>query len=195
MSIKKAINLASKLHLGQVRKDDPALPFIRHPFSVAWILRDYTKDENVIIAGILHDTLEDVEGYTFAMLRRDFGTKVAKIVWEISEKRKSNKKVGARATWKKRKQSFMNNLKKASAGALLVCAADKIDNLQSLQEAYKRQGEKVWDGFNAGASKQMWFYENIAKILGKKLKSPITKELDLELKKLQKLFAKRKKKK
>jgi len=46
--IQQAINLASRLHLGQVRKGDSGLPYISHPFSVAWILSNYTEDEDIM---------------------------------------------------------------------------------------------------------------------------------------------------
>jgi (p)ppGpp synthase/HD superfamily hydrolase len=54
--------MACRLHLNQVRKADEGLPYISHPFSVAWILSSYTDDEDTIKAGLLHDILEDVPG-------------------------------------------------------------------------------------------------------------------------------------
>ena len=83
--IQKAINMASQLHIGQTRKGGPDLPFIVHPFSVAWILANYTDNEDIIVAGLLHDVLEDVRGYKFDNLKNDFGEKIAKIVKEVSE--------------------------------------------------------------------------------------------------------------
>ena len=54
--------MACRLHLNQVRKADEGLPYISRLFSVAWILSSYTDDEDTIIAGLLHDILEDVPG-------------------------------------------------------------------------------------------------------------------------------------
>lgn len=62
--IEKAINFAAQKHLGQIRKGD-GLPYIVHPFGVAWILSGYSTDEDVIVAGLLHDVLEDVNGLLF----------------------------------------------------------------------------------------------------------------------------------
>ena len=73
--IQKAINKAADLHRGQIRKGD-GLPYIVHPFSVALILLKYTNDEDIIAAGLLHDVLEDVEGYEYEDLKRNFTKKI-----------------------------------------------------------------------------------------------------------------------
>ncbi|MEK7182016.1 MAG: HD domain-containing protein, partial [Patescibacteria group bacterium] len=57
--IDKAIQRATVLHHGQERKGTGA-PYIVHPYAVAFLLAHYTDDEDVIIAGLLHDVLEDV---------------------------------------------------------------------------------------------------------------------------------------
>jgi (p)ppGpp synthase/HD superfamily hydrolase len=83
--IQQAINLVSRLHAGQVRKGDDNLPYISHPNSVAWILSNYTNDEDIIVSGLLHDVLEDVKGYYYDDMVRDFGEKIAQIVKGVSE--------------------------------------------------------------------------------------------------------------
>ena len=75
--ITKAINTAATLHDGQERKGD-GLPYIVHPFSVALILMEYSQDEDVIVAGLLHDTIEDT-GYTREQMEEDFGERV----WQV----------------------------------------------------------------------------------------------------------------
>lgn len=130
--IQKAINVAAQLHLGQVRKSEDRLPYIVHPFAVAWILSDYTKDEEVIMAALLHDVLEDVEGYYFADLVRDFGEKVAAIVKGVSEEKDPIDHVGSASTWLVRKNGYLLNLETAPIESLLVSAADKINNLHTM---------------------------------------------------------------
>ncbi len=176
--IKKAINFASRLHLGQDRKSDPDIPFIVHPFCVAWILADYTDDEDVITAGILHDVLEDVKGYKFEDMEKEFGTKIAKIVKEVSEDKDPNDIEDPKATWQKRKQKYIDNLKNDSREALMVAAADKIHNLQSMIDAYKKHGEKMWAVFNSPPDKKLWFYEEVLKILKRRLHNRMVKELE-----------------
>lgn len=188
--IQKAINVASTLHSKQFRKSDQNLPYISHPFSVAWILTGYSNNEDVIVAGILHDVLEDAEGYNYQNLKNDFGERVARIVREVSQEENPNPNEDRKATWEKRKRRYLNNLKNASFEALMVSAADKIHNLRSMREAYQKQGENLWSRFNAPPEKKLWFYGEVAKIVVQKLNNQIAKELLGELKKMDHLLNK-----
>lgn len=176
--IQQAINLASRLHLGQVRKGDSGLPYISHPFSVAWILSNYTEDEDIIVAGILHDVLEDVKGYYYDDMVRDFGEKVAQIVKGVSEDKDPNIESDEKATWEERKSKYLANLKNDSDEALMVCAADKIHNLQSMISAYQEKGDALWDNFNSPKEKKLWLYQEILKFMKGRLNNPIVGELE-----------------
>jgi len=183
--IQKAINKAADLHRGQIRKGD-GLPYIVHPFSVALILSNYTDDEDIIIAGLLHDVLEDVENYNFEDLKKDFGEKVARIVREVSEE---GEDLGSK-NWKERKQKYLSHLENASFEALMICAADKIHNLISLIEAYNKQGRKVFENFNAPIEKKMEFYEKVLEILQRKLDNKIVERFASVYKKARDVFIK-----
>ena len=187
--IQKAINKASILHSRQKRKGSN-LPYIVHPFSVAFILSNYTDDEDIIAAGLLHDVLEDVKDYYFKDLEKDFGTKVAKIVKETSEEKDPNIKEDKKATWKARKEKYLSHLKNTSYEAMMVCCADKIHNLNSLIEAYKKQGNELWKKFNAPLDKKLWFNEEILRILKEKLDNEIIEDFEKVYLKAKKLFKK-----
>jgi (p)ppGpp synthase/HD superfamily hydrolase len=176
--IQQAINAASRLHMGQVRKGDINLPYISHPFSVAWILSNYTEDEDIIIAGLLHDVLEDVENYYYADLIRDFGLKVAQIVKGVSEDKDPNVESDEKATWEERKSKYLAGLENDSDESLMVCAADKIHNLESMMGAYKIKGESLWDDFNSPKEKKLWLYEEIVRLLKERLNNSIVDELE-----------------
>ncbi len=176
--IQQAINLASRLHLGQVRKGDSGLPYISHPFSVAWILSNYTEDEYIIVAGILHDVLEDVKGYYYEDMVRDFGEKVAQIVKGASEDKDPNVESDEKATWEERKMKYLAGLEHDSEESLMVCAADKIHNLQSMIKAYQEKGEALWDNFNSPKEKKLWLYKEILKFMRTRLDNPIVTELE-----------------
>jgi len=176
--IQQAINLASRLHLGQVRKGDSGLPYISHPFSVAWILSNYTEDEDVIIGGLLHDVLEDVKGYYYDDMVRDFGERVAQIVKGVSEDKDPNVESDERATWEERKSKYLAGLEHDSEESLMVCAADKIHNLQSMINAYKKKGDALWDNFNSPKEKKLWLYQEILKFMKGRLNNPIVNELE-----------------
>lgn len=186
--IQKAIIQSAVLHQNQKRKGTP-LPYIIHPYSVAFILSDYTNDEDIIVAGLLHDVLEDVPNYSGDDMKKEFGEKVYKIVKEVSEDKDPNdKSEDKKITWQKRKEDYLANLKNNSFEAMMVCCADKIHNLLSLIEAYKEQGDDLWDKFNAPKDKKIWFYEEILNILKNRLDNDIVKELDRVYSEAKRLF-------
>ena len=153
------------------------------------ILSDYIDDEDIIVAGLLHDVLEDVPNYYGNDMKKEFGEKVYKIVKEVSEdKDPNNKGENKKVTWQKRKGDYLATLKNDSFEAMMVCCADKIHNLLSLIEAYKEQGDDLWNKFNAPKDKQMWFYEEILNVLKDRLNNDIVKELDRIYSEAKKLF-------
>lgn len=182
--IQKAINTACTLHAGQTRKGDKDLPYISHPFCVAWILADYTNDEDIIIASLLHDVLEDVAGYYYEDIEKVFGADVTRIVRELSEDKNPNVVSDDRGTWEYRKKEYLANLEKDSEAALFICAADKMHNLQTMIASYEKHGDSLWERFNAPFEKQLWFYQEILNVLKKKLNNRITNDYERQLEKL-----------
>lgn len=174
--IQKAINIAAEKHLGQKRKST-GRPFIVHPFSVGFIVSEYTRDEDVIAAGFLHDVLEDTKGYTFLDMKKDFGLRVAEIVKTNSENKFPKGIKDKKATWEIRKRKKLKLLKNASREALMVNAADKIHNLRSIIRNYELQGERLWKKFNAPPEKKYWYYKEAVKIINKRLGGKISREL------------------
>ncbi len=180
--IQKAIDTSAKLHNKQMRKTG-RLPYIVHPYSVGAILSNYTEDEDVIVAGFMHDTLEDVEGYEVSDLRKDFGNKVTNIVLYVTEDKKpSDSDEKAKRTWMYRKTKYIESLKRSTnQNVLLVACADKIHNLQAFIEAYEAEGENMWKTFNAPKPKStstMWFHNELLKVFKKNLKSNIVDEYE-----------------
>jgi hypothetical protein len=52
-----------------------------------------------------------------------------------------------------------------AASGRLCCAADKIHSVQAMSQSHRKQGDSMWDIFNAPADRKIWFYEEILKIL------------------------------
>ena len=75
--IEKAYNMAREAHKEQKRKSGE--PYIIHPLKVAYILAELEMDMETIIAGMLHDTIEDTP-YTYADIERYFGEEIATLV-------------------------------------------------------------------------------------------------------------------
>lgn len=184
--IRNAMDFAAKKHLGQERKAGE-IPYIVHPYSVATILSKYTDDEDIIVAGLLHDVLEDVKGYRYNDMKRDFGKRVADLVKQVSENKDPNKEYDEKKTWKKRKIGYIKKIENGDIGVLLICAADKLHNLYSLLDAYHEYGKDVFNNFNAPVQDRIWFYGEILKILNDKLPCKILIPLNSCFEKVNKI--------
>ena len=145
----KAIEFAAEAHDGQMRKST-SVPYISHPFAVAAMLQNQGCEEHVIIAGLLHDTVEDTR-VTIDDIRHEFGARVADIVNIVTEPNKS-------IPWKERKRYMIDTIKSANSDAKCVICADKLHNLMSMMHAYETLGEKLWERFGKGYQEQKWYY-------------------------------------
>lgn len=190
--IQQAINLAAEKHLGQKRKSSES-PYIIHPFSVAFIVSGFTKDEDIVAAALLHDVLEDSKNYGHKDMKKDFGARVAKIVKEVSEERNPNGIKNKKQSWKLRKKRGLNKLKRASQEAMIISAADKIHNIGSIVKSYNKHGENLWKIFNASPERKFWYYGEAVNILRKRLKNKIVKELERTYKEALEIFEKHQK--
>ena len=76
--IERAIELGKNAHEGQKRKSDGS-PYFVHPLAVAEILCEWGADSDTIIAGLLHDTVEDTS-ITLGDIKKEFGVSVAALV-------------------------------------------------------------------------------------------------------------------
>lgn len=157
----KAIEFAARAHAGQYRKGT-RIPYITHPLNVAKILIEYECREPVVVAGILHDTLEDTR-VTGAEIADLFGTEVMELVNAVSEPNKSD------FTWENRKAHTLKRLKNASQEVLMLSLADKHDNIRAISDDHERLGEKIWKRFNRPKEKQKWYYEALADVFSEKI--------------------------
>lgn len=154
--IEKAIIFAAKAHRDQTRKST-VIPYITHPYTVGMILQKVNCSDEVIAAGILHDTLEDTPT-TYEKLVDQFGVRVANLVRAASENDKS-------LPWEVRKQHTIDHLKGADIEEIQVITADKLHNLKSIQADFEAHGEEIWERFNRGKLDQHWYYGSIVKEL------------------------------
>ena len=164
--IQKALQVAYELHKGQKRKCSQA-PYYVHILDVArHLMAELTATEEVIVAGILHDTLEDTP-YTASQLEQDFSPQIRQLVEFASEPAKDShtSKTDKRQTWKQRKQHTLNACQTATHDQLLILLADKLSNLQSLNDALVLHGDSIWDHFNADKDDIIWYYLEMQKIL------------------------------
>ena len=149
-----AIEFATKAHKGQFRKGTN-IPYIIHPIGVGKILLEHECSEDVVIAGILHDTIEDTS-VTIEAIEKIFGGKIKKIVEGASEPNRKD-------TWKNRKKHTIKYLRTAPVDVLFVSCADKLDNIRAIKEDYAQIGNKLWARFNRPKKDQKWYYQSLAK--------------------------------
>ena len=167
----RALAFAARAHRDQLRKgtDEHAddldtligcgVPYFMHPAAVGMLLLEHGADDDVVIAGILHDVTEDTE-VTEVLLEREFGSTVARLVADASEPDKS-------LSWRERKEHTLEHLETASFEAKLIAAADKLHNVQSIELDVATVGAAVWKRFNASREDQAWYYSGIGKALAK----------------------------
>lgn len=172
--LEQAIRAAAVLHQDQKRRGKLPLPYITHLAAVAWLLNDYTKDENTVIAAWLHDTLEDTD-YSAEELEEDFGLEVRKIVEAVTEPKEEN---GKKLNWKERKSAYLERLKAGPEAALLVSAADKIHNMRSIVEEYYDNHEGFIKDFAGSLDERAMRYQDLSNLLNRKLSNDIIAEFN-----------------
>jgi len=156
-----AIEFATIAHQNHDRKGGD-LPYISHPFTVGTLLIGVGASIEVVIAGYLHDTIEDTS-VTAEELRHVFGEQITGIVLGCSERDKS-------LSWEERKADTIDYLRrKAPVDVCMVMCADKLHNIRTTINDLRTQGEVVWERFNRGKDEQAWYYKQIVSILGDKV--------------------------
>lgn len=172
--VEQAIRAASVLHQDQRRKGMVLFPHISHLVAVALITAGYTEDEDIFIAALLHDTLEDTD-YTAAELEADFGRRVREIVETVSEPKSVE---GKEYSWKERKQCYAKQLKDGPIEALIVSAADKIHNMGSVPIDFHNRYDRFLAEFGGSLDDRVMMYQDIANTLNRRLKNDILSEFN-----------------
>ena len=164
--INHAFAFAAKHHDRQVRKGT-ALPYLTHPANVAIILARYDRDDDTVIAGILHDVIEDCvrEGWTQEMLEErigeKFGAGVLEAVLAVTHRRVDE--FGNELDKDEQKADYLRRLESASESARWVCAADKVHNGSSILADLRRtlDPDTVWSRFSVGREGTIRWYRAV----------------------------------
>ena len=157
--IAKALRLAALYHKNDTRKGKE-LPYIVHPVEVAMILQENDMDDDIIIAGLLHDTLEDTS-LTKSDIEKEFGKRIADLVVGASEKLINRDD----RPWKERKNHTLKFLKEAEREVKILSCADKLSNAKSILRDLEVTENEFWDRFNAGYEEQKWYYRGLVESL------------------------------
>lgn len=162
----KAIRVAAWAHEQQEQhRKGSDIPYIIHPFGVMLVAGQVTEDEDILISCLLHDVIEDVDPtiYDRDKMSEDFGENVLEMVLDVSKDESID-------DWHERSNAYLHHLEHGAVdGAVIVSAADKIHNLQSMITDYKAVGNELWNRFSTqNSDDQLWWYRSILEVISKR---------------------------
>lgn len=175
----EAMLYAHYWHVNQSRRGT-GIPYISHPLAVSSIVLEHGGTEDEAIAALLHDAVKDGPrntGEPRPLIERQisdrFGEKVVKIISGCAIADPPD----PQQSWQTQREIYLQQLETADQSALLVAAADKLHNLQSLLLARRNLGEQVWSHCEADRQGSLWYYCRLGELLGRRWPSPLTTEL------------------
>lgn len=184
--LQKAIDTAALLHKDHTRIGIKKIPYITHLIHVLAILDNHNANEDTLIAGLLHDTIEDIPEYTGDILEQDFGKNVREIVESLTEIRVFDNSLSPRERWIAAKKSYLEKFSESSYEAHMISAADKIHNMNCIIEGYANNDESLMLRFEGPALKgQVWFVDEVLKLLSGKIPKDLEAEYRDSLSKLK----------
>ncbi|MDK8879507.1 HD domain-containing protein [Corynebacterium sp. MSK008] len=175
----KAINTAAWAHRDHVRKGTD-IPYVSHVYGVMHLVSQVTDDEDVLIAALFHDILEDVpEEYSAERMGEEFGDRVVELVRGVT-------KDSSLSSWQDRSDAYLAHLREADDGSVLISAADKLHNLLSIHADLDELGDELWARFNSGKERQLWWYRSVADLVQERLPgNPLGEELARQVERLE----------
>ncbi|HTR23072.1 MAG TPA: HD domain-containing protein [Terriglobales bacterium] len=177
--LQQAFRYAAKWHAGQARKST-TVPYLSHLMAVCSLVLEAGGDEELAIAALLHDVVEDCGGMPrLREIRKKFGTQVARIVEGCTDTF-----VEPKPEWIERKRGYLEEVKHADAQTRLVSASDKLHNVRTIIADYRKDGEAIWVRFNGRREGTLWYYRALS---DEYVRTPnrITRELEIAVAQLE----------
>jgi (p)ppGpp synthase/HD superfamily hydrolase len=182
--LREAIEFAIQVHHTddrQTRKGKD-IPYITHPITVAMILARAGASEDVIISGILHDTIEDsspMHKVTRAMIADRFGEYVAILVDSVTEHNKA-------LPWSDRKKAALKHIESFTNDSVLVKSGDVLSNVTEILSDQTREGDAIWARFNSSKDAILQNYLGVmTALITKWPESPLAEDLQRAARELQ----------
>ena len=188
----KAVDYARHLHIE--RRKGTGIPAMAHLFGVASLvmaeagLNDFPVTEDMVVAALLHDAVEDHGGAPrLEDIRQNFGDNVARMVEGLSDTLVEDP--SAKESWEQRKKAYIERVRTEAADVRLISAADKLYNARSILEDYRVIGPEIWRRFKRSRDLQLWYYETILDVFKSAGKMRIVDELDRVVRELKQVTA------
>lgn len=168
--IERALRVSVVAHADQLRRGSD-VPYVTHPMHVALMLARRGMDEDLIVAGLLHDVVEDCPGWTLERVATEFGVHVKGIVEQLTEDKSRS--------WEERKQAAIDKVPHMSPEAATVKAADKLHNLQTLLADLRRSDDPdaLWRRFNGGRDRTLAFDARLVEALCQRIEPNLGRAL------------------
>jgi (p)ppGpp synthase/HD superfamily hydrolase len=166
----RAVDYARIAHVAQCRKGSN-IPYLYHLLGVASLVIEFGGNEDQVIAGLLHDTIEDCGAEHETTIRAQFGEAVADIVKDCTDGTAEGKAIhtdadAKRRDWIERKLAYLAHLKTAPDQTLLVSACDKLHNARTIVQDLEDPdvGTGVFERFTGGRAGTLGYYQALAEI-------------------------------
>jgi len=178
--LQRAFRYAAEKHAKQTRKQS-AVPYISHLMAVASLVLEAGGDEDMAIAALLHDVVEDCGGMPrLREVRKHFGSRVANIVEGCTDSFGDPK-----PEWVERKRDYLREVKHANAATRLVSASDKLHNVRTILADYRQHGEAIWTRFTGKREGTLWYYRALSDEYQRRVPNRITRELEIAVAELE----------
>jgi (p)ppGpp synthase/HD superfamily hydrolase len=181
----RALLYATHVHGGQVRKGT-SVPYVAHLLAIAATVLEYGGSEDMAIAALLHDAVEDQGGEPrlsdirnrFGDRVADFGDRVADIVRSCSDSVANASSGQPKEDWSNRKTRYIKHLKSVDKKTLLVFLSDKIHNARSILRDLRKPeiGTSVWKRFKKSKDESLWYYRELPNAFQKLLPGQLVNE-------------------
>src|ERR1700680_3152043 len=180
LGLQRAFRYAAEKHAGQTRKKT-AVPYLSHLMAVASLVLEAGGDEEMAIAALLHDVVEDCGGMPrLREVRKRFGERVARIVKGCPASFGEPK-----AEWMQRKKDYLSEVTHADIDTRLVSAADKLHNVRTILADYRQEGESVWKRFSGKKDGTLWYYRALSDEYRRRAPNRMTRELEIAVAELE----------
>ncbi len=184
--LQRAFRYAAEKHYGQTRKQS-AVPYLSHLMAVASLVLEAGGDEDMAIAALLHDVVEDCGGMRrLREIRRQFGPRVAKIVEGCTDSFGEPK-----PEWVERKKDYLREVKHAGVETRLVSASDKLHNVRTILTDYRQHGEAIWTRFTGKKEGTLWYYRALSNEYRRRGPNRNTRELEIAVAELERVVGKK----
>ena len=182
----RAVRFAIKTHevYQKQKRKGKDIPYITHPMTVGMILAKAGCSEDLVIAGLLHDTIEDSidnKKVTRDLVMDRFGSNVADLVMSVTEQNKD-------ADWYTRKKEALEHIQYFNTDEAALKSADTLANVHELYKDWVDYGDATFSRFGVSKNEVVQHYIDIVNELLKHRTNPLLSDLEMIQGKLEQIL-------